>query len=195
MVEGVAISIYENADEATAWGAEAEVIALLAEGLTFSMALSYNETEYKDFSSADGNACALGPLLEGNSQDPLCTQEQDLAGNSFPLSPEVGFSANLVYDWEMLSLGWRATTSYMFTDEQYSTFFNRDYTQMDSWDRWDARLSTGSTDMTWEVTAYVKNIGDDREVILRDDPSTVSHVASYDLTDPRTYGVRLTYNF
>ena len=196
VIEGVTLTVYENADEAEAWGLEAEVIALLTEGLTFSLAASYNDTEYKDFSSADNNACNLGPLLEGNSQDPLCTEELDLSGNSFPQSPETNFSANLIYNWDMLSLDWTATTSYMFVDEQYITFFNnKEYDLIDSYDRWDARLSAGSSDLTWEVTAYVKNIGDDREVFFKDRPSTISHSTEYSLTAPRTYGLRLTYNF
>ncbi|MBT6124340.1 MAG: hypothetical protein HOH70_04020, partial [Halieaceae bacterium] len=149
-----------------------------------------------DFSSVDNEACSLGPLREGNSQDLLCTEAQDLAGNSFPLTPETSFSANLIYDWEMLSLNWMATTSYLYTDEQYTSLFNNDdYDLLDSYDRWDARLSAGSTDLTWEVTAYVKNISDDREVFFKGRPSTINDTTGYDLTAPRTYGLRLTYNF
>ncbi len=61
----------------------------------------------------------------------------------------------------------------------------------------DLRLKAflGALDETWEVTAFVKNIGDDRDVILRDRPSTVTDARVSDLTDPRTYGVRVTYNF
>ena len=196
IVEGVPLTVYENAEEAEAWGVEMELVALLTEGLTFSMAASYNDTEYKDFSSVDNEACSLGPLREGNSQDLLCTEAQDLAGNSFPLTPETSFSANLIYDWEMLSLNWMATTSYLYTDEQYTSLFNNDdYDLLDSYDRWDARLSAGSTDLTWEVTAYVKNINDDREVFFKGRPSTINDTTGYDLTAPRTYGLRLTYNF
>ena len=196
VVEGVTLSTFENASEAEAWGLEAEVIALLTDGLTLSMAYSYNDTEYKDFDSVDTNACAIGPLVEGNSQDPLCTEAQDLSGNSFIFSPENTFSANLTYEWNMLSLDWRATASYMFTDEQYTTAFNLDeYDLMDDWDRWDARLSAGSSDLTWEVTAFVKNIEDERNIRYRNRPSTVTHNSSYALTEPRTYGLRLTYNF
>ena len=196
IIEGVPLTVYENADEAEAWGLEAELVALLSEGLTFSMAASYNDTEYKDFESIDTNACSLGPLREGNSQDPLCTEAQDVAGNSFPLSPETSFSANLVYEWEMFSLNWTATGSYLYTDEQYTSLFNNDnYDLLDSYDRWDARLSMGSTDLTWEVTAYVKNIADDREVFFKERPSTINDTTAYELTDPRTYGLRLTYNF
>ncbi len=196
VINGVLLSVYENAAEAEAWGLEAELVALLTEGLTLSGAYSYNKSEYKDFTSADGNACAIGPLAEGRSLDPLCTEEQDLSGNSFPLAPEHSFSANLVYTWEMANLNWRVTGSYLYTDEQYLTAFNReDYDVLDSWDRWDARFSVGSSALTWEVTAFVKNITDDREEILRDRPSTVTQQTVSSLSDPRTYGLRFTYNF
>ena len=172
------------------------MVALLSEGLTLSMAASYNDTEYEEFDSIDNNACSLGPLRVGDSQDPLCTETQDLSGNNFPLTPETTFSANLIYDWEMLSLNWSATASYLYTDEQYTSLFNnKNYDVIDSYDRWDARLSARTTDLAWEVTAYVKNITDDREVFFKERPSTINDTTGYELTDPRTYGLRLTYNF
>jgi iron complex outermembrane receptor protein len=196
VIEGVTLSIYENAAEAEAWGLETEVIALLTEGLTFSASWSYNDSEYNEFESVDNNACAIGPLREGNSQAPVCTSAQDLSGNSFPLAPENKISANLTYAWQMLSVDWSATASYMYADEQYMTAFNLDeYDLIDDWDRWDARLSVKSPEQTWEATAYVKNIGDDREILLRDRPSTVTNNMGTSLAEPRTYGLRLTYNF
>ncbi|MEP4148625.1 MAG: TonB-dependent receptor [Halioglobus sp.] len=196
VIEGVTLSVYENAAEAEAWGVEAELVALLSEGLTLSMAYSYNDTEYEDFSSIDTNACALGPLAQGYSQDPLCTEALDLSGNNFLLSPENTFSANLIYGWDMFDLEWTAVGSYMFTDEQYTSAFNNsDYDLLEDWDRWDARLSAGSPDLTWEVTAYVKNITDDRDVFFRSRPDTTTHNSSFTLTEPRTYGIRFTYNF
>ncbi|MFK7975456.1 MAG: TonB-dependent receptor [Halioglobus sp.] len=196
VIEGVTLSVYENAAEAEAWGIESEVTALLAEGLTVNATWSYNETEYSDFDSIDTNACAIGPEREGRSSDPLCTVPRDLSGNSFPLSPENKFSVNMIYAWEAMNLEWRVAGSYIYTDEQYTTPFNlEELDVLDSWDRWDARVSVASTDETWDLTAFVKNIGDDREVILRDRPSTVTDARISDLTEPRTYGVRLTYNF
>ena len=196
VIEGVTLSVYENAAEAQAWGLEAEVTALLGEGLTLNGTWSYNDTEYKDFDSIDTNACAIGPEREGRSLDPLCTQAQDLSGNSFPLAPENKFSLNLIYEWDMFDLAWRTAGSYLYTGEQYMTPFNLDeLDELDSWDRWDARLSVGSPHDTWEVTAFVKNITDDREVLLRDRPSTVTNALVTDLTSPRTYGVRFVYNF
>ena len=196
VIEGVTLSVYENAGEAEAWGFESELVALLTEGLTFSGTYSFNKTEYSDFDSADTNACAIGPLREGRSQDPLCTETQDLSGNSFPLSPENTLSANLTYGWQMLELDWSLTASYIYNDEMYLTAFNvNEYDLIDDWDRWDARFSLGAPDGTWQAVAYVKNISDDREILLRSRPDTTTNNMATSLSDPRTYGLRLSYNF
>ena len=136
------------------------------------------------------------PLLQGRSQDPLCNQAQDLSGNEFPLAPDHKLSANLTYEWHMAALEWRAMVSYQYTGEQYMSAFNNElYDSVDGWDRWDTRLSVAPSSLNWELTAYVKNIGDDREVTLRDRPSTVSQLSGTTLTEPRVYGLRFAYNF
>ncbi|GMG86123.1 TonB-dependent receptor [Biformimicrobium ophioploci] len=196
VVNGVSLSSYENAAESTATGFETEFQALLTDQLMFSGTYSYNDTRFDEFSSTDFNACALGPRAVGLVFDPLCTNEQDLADNSFPLSPEHKASANLTYSWEAMDLDWSASGSYMYTSEQYMSAFNRDdYDLLDSWSRVDLRLNVASPDETWEVTGFVKNLSDDRDVVYRDRPSTVTHTAVSTLTDPRLYGVRLKYNF
>jgi hypothetical protein len=45
------------------------------------------------------------------------------------------------------------------------------------------------------LAAYVKNISDERSVVLRARPSTVTHNATAELTQPRVYGLRLDYSF
>jgi iron complex outermembrane receptor protein len=196
IVNGVAVPIFENASDATAWGLETEVLALLTDNLTFSATYSYNNSEYEDYDSVDSNACAVGPLAEGNSLAPLCTQTQDLSGNQFLLTPEHKAAASLLYSWQMASLAWQGVVSYQYIGEQFTSAFNNDtFDKLDSWGRWDARLSMASQEEIWEVTAYVKNIADDREAVFNNRPSSVSHLSGVTLTDPRTYGVRLTYNF
>ena len=195
-INGAQVTTYENAADATAWGIENEVIALLTENLTFSATHSYNKTEYENYDSIDSTACTLGPRRVGDISAPVCTDAQDLSGNQFPLSPEHKASANLTYRWDLLSLDWSATVSYQYTGEQELTPFNNKlYDKLDSYDSWNAFLNMGSQDMTWEVQAFVYNISDDRQEIYRDRPNPASGLAASTLTDPRTYGVRLSYNF
>jgi len=43
------------------------------------------------------------------------------------------------------------------------------------------------------ITAFVKNIADNREIISRDRPSTVTQNAVAGLAAPQIYGVRVNY--
>ncbi len=196
VVEGIGLNTFENADEATAWGVELEVMAIVGEHITVGGTYSYNQTEYQDFFSKDANACTLGPLANGHGQAPLCQEDLNLKGNEFPLTPEHKLSVNLAYHWKLFELDWTATGSYMYTSEQYMSPFNVDeYDYIGSWERWDARLSVASLQGEWVLSSYVKNIADDRDIVLRARPSTVTQNASSSLTQPRIYGLRLDYSF
>jgi iron complex outermembrane receptor protein len=195
-VNGVTVDTFENAADATAWGIETEVTALLTEGLVLTGTYSYNDTEYDEYDSADSSACVLGPYRVGNTADPLCNNQLDLSGNEFPLSPQHKASAFLRYMWELADLDWSTSVSYTYTSDQQTTAFNNsDYDELDSFDRWDARLNVASPELTWEATLWVQNISDDRNEINRPRPSPVSGLAASALSAPRTYGLKLSYNF
>ena len=196
VINGIGLKTFENAEDAVAYGLEVEGTAMLTASLMLSGTYSWNHTEYEDFESFDSNACTMGPLAEGRSQDPLCTEPLDLAGNEFPLTPEHKASLNLSYFWKMWNLDWTATGSYMYTSDQYGSQYNNDqYDYVDSFDRWDARLTMASLSGAWQLIAWGANLTDEREVVSRDRPSTVTQNAISVVQVPRTYGLRLQYNF
>jgi iron complex outermembrane receptor protein len=196
VVEGIGLNTFVNADKARAMGVELEAQALPIPEVMLSGTYSYNNTEFDEFFTKDANACTLGPLAQGNGQNPLCTQELDLNGNEFALTPVHKASLNATYFWDMFELDWSATVTYIYTGEQWMTPFNDPlYDEVGSWDRWDARINAITQDGVWEVTAFIKNISDDREVITRGRPSTVTQNAVTVLTDPQIYGLRLDYHF
>jgi iron complex outermembrane receptor protein len=193
---GIALNTFVNADDARAMGLELEAQALPVEDVMLSATYSYNNTEYKTFASKDANACTLGPYAVGDTQNPLCTDEQDLQGNEFPLTPVNKVSLNATYFWNMFELDWSVTGSYYYQGEQWMTPFNDPlYDKVGSWDRWDARMTATDREKVWKVTAFVNNITDDREIVTLGRPSTVTQNAQTGLTDPRIYGLRLDYNF
>ena len=96
----------------------------------------------------------------------------------------------------MFDLDWSATGTYSYTGKQWMSIFNDpQYDRVDSYDRWDARVNMAALDQQWEVTAFVKNIADDRNIISRGRPSTVTQNATSVLSDPRIYGLKVQYNF
>ena len=206
VVNGVSVNSYSNAEAATSYGFEAEATALVGEHLIFSGTYSYNHTEYDKYFGADNNLCTIGPLAQGVGQDSLCIEEQDLSGNQFGLTPEHKLSVNGSVVWTMMDMDWMSTVSYMFTGEQYMNEFNvddytfgdvtyKDLDYVDSWDRWDARVNVRPPEGPWSLTAFIKNITDDREIFSRGRPSSAGHTRNRGLTDPRTYGLRFGYEF
>ncbi|NND69783.1 MAG: TonB-dependent receptor, partial [Halioglobus sp.] len=156
----------------------------------------WNDSEYKKFLSVDANACQSGPLREGRSLDPLCTEEQDLEGNQFPTMPEHKVSANLTFMWNIAELDWTLTTSYLYTDESWADAFNNpELDKIESYDVWNLRLAVSDADRVWRAEAFVRNLEDDREITGRGRPSTVTGNAQVDLQNPRVMGVNLEYNF
>ena len=193
---GIALNTFQNAKDAEAAGLELDFRALPTPSIMLSGTYSYNFTEFKTFSSKDANACTLGPYAVGDTQNPLCIDEQDLQGNEFVLTPKNKASLNATYFWQMFDLDWSATGTYSYTGKQWMSIFNDpQYDRVDSYDRWDARVNMAALDQQWEVTAFVKNIADDRNIISRGRPSTVTQNATSVLSDPRIYGLKVQYNF
>lgn len=191
---GVNVRSFDNVDEASAWGFELEVLGWLNPHFMFGGSWSYNRTRYGEYSSLDANACALGPLAEGQSNHPLCTTVQDLEGNSFPLTPRHKLNLFVTLNWPVGDVAMDWTVNYSYVDEHYLSPFNLDaFDRVDSRDRWDSRL--GANWGVWRLTAFVDNIADERNWVFRQRPSTVSHNygSSAQLTRPRTYGLRLEY--
>jgi len=157
---------------------------------------SYNDTEYDDFSTKDANRCAIGPLTQGLSLDPLCQKEQDLDGNQFPLTPEHKASLNGTYFFDAFTFDWAATVSYLYTGKQWMEPFNvSGLDRVDSYGRWDANLAVTTGDETWKAILFVRNISDDRDILTRSRPDPVTHNAQVNLSQPRIYGMTLEYNF
>ncbi|MEM1114079.1 MAG: TonB-dependent receptor [Pseudomonadota bacterium] len=195
-VSGIHGNSVDNASQGRASGFELEFGAQLIAGLILTGAWSYSDSEYQDYDSIDTNACAIGPLAEGRSQDALCTEAQDLSGNQFPLMPRHQGALNLMYSAGVAGFETSLAVSYLYTAGQYMSAFNReDLDRVDSRDRWDARWTLASAGGSWAMTAFVKNINDDRDIVYLRRPLASTQLATADVTAPRTYGLRLDYRF
>ena len=85
---------------------------------------------------------------------------------------------------------------YYWQDEFYSRIFNTANDTMESWDVWNANAMLTSANDDWYAEVYVRNIKDDDNrtgQYLQD--AAVGLYTSYQLLEPRTYGVTLGYRF
>ncbi len=128
----------------------------------------------------------------------LPTRGQSLVGQQLPLSPRNKIAFNATYTFNLGKYGDLITSaSYLWRDQQYSSFFNRSYNLIPSRDQIDLRATFRDAKNRFELVGYARNIGNsvdfERQSGTR---STTGQIyTTYDLTDPRTYGVELRGRF
>ncbi len=184
---GITTAAFDNAAEATVMGLEAELQTLLTDDLTVTASYSYINSEYDSYSAVDSIACAI--LGECGVQD--------LSGNALNMSPDHKLSLAATQFFELGDAGTLSlTAAYSYVGEQFSRPFNRsDWDTVESYDRLDARLTWLSSSEAFEVSAFVRNAGDDRNALRFDPPSTVSRMQNAELSDPIAYGLQVKYSF
>ena len=179
------IAAITNAGSASLWGIEFEGVVRPIESVTVDTSIAYLNSEYDEFDTADNINPGAGVL--------------DLSGNALPRSPEWKVHLGIQYDWQIQSGHMHARVDAVWVDEQYSAAFNRDDRDLiDSYHRTNAQIGWESNDESWKTSVYVNNIEDDDVVANLFDNSAlvglpVPIYAHY--FSPRTYGVKVTYQF
>ncbi|MBA4338379.1 TonB-dependent receptor [Hyphomonas sp.] len=171
-----------NAEEGKGYGFEADIRALLMEGLAFSAGLSYNNTEIND---ADLTVGICGsPCTVRDPIDPV-TGGARIDGNAFPQAPE--WIGNFAFDY---TRDWRGGEIFASTDWSYrsdSNIFLYESVEFTAEGRWEGGAALGYRKGPWSAKAFVRN--------LTDEIGTVSAIDFNNLTgifnQPRIYGIEL----
>lgn len=171
-----------NAEEGKGYGFEADIRALLMEGLAFSAGISYNNTEIDDAGLTVGVCGAPCTVLD--AIDPV-TGGALIDGNAFPQAPE--WIGNFAFDY---TRDWRGGEIFASTDWSYrsdSNIFLYESTEFTAEGRWEGGAALGYRKGPWSAKAFVRN--------LTDELGTVSAIDFNNLTgifnQPRIYGIEL----
>ena len=181
---GVTTRRFENAEEATVWGVEAELQWAVTDAFTLFSTYSYMDTEITE----------MGQLIIDSTEEfPV---PSDISGNELVQSPENQFSLVADYTWQMSPGDLKFVVSYVYKDNQFSSIFNREDTQVDSFDRTDFRLSYLSNAYDLRVTAYVRNAFDE-EIIESQTRSSyyTNNQLSASIQPPRIIGLEVNFGF
>jgi iron complex outermembrane receptor protein len=99
--------------------------------------------------------------------NPLCDagtgfvqRPQNLTGNELPQASKNKVAVNVLYTWNFEKGSLTPSVSYVWRDQQYSSFFTRTYDASPSWDQVDARITWKDKDNKYTIIAYVKNAFD-----------------------------------
>jgi outer membrane receptor protein involved in Fe transport len=86
--------------------------------------------------------------------------------------------------------------SYYYQDEFYTRIFNTPDDALDAWDQWNASVTLRSADDVWYLEAWGRNLTDEDNFTgqyLQD--ASIGLYRTYQLLEPRTYGLTAGYRF
>ncbi len=169
--------VVNNADAATLYGLEMELMARPIEGLDILLNIGWlPEAEYDEFIF-----------------DPLGAAT-DLSGARMQFTPEYDISAVVQYRRPLGGASAvRGRLEWSRQDSSYSSPFEADRLNVDAWDLLHAALAYELNDK-YEVELWVRNLTDeDHEVLYVDIEGFGFDMVNF--TDPRTWGVTLRANF
>jgi len=172
-----------NVPESDIFGAEFEGSWLPTDGLTLNLGVSYLDTEVTKYEGFNPLDPGLGKV--------------DFDGAELGSAPELSANLRISYQWDVSrDLYVRLATDASYTDDYHSglQYVNPkdERFDVDSYSLVNARATLGAQSDKWDVTAWVKNIGDEYyypSVTFSNDAITRG------IGRGRTYGASLTYRW
>ena len=179
----------QNASAVTITGLELEAQAFVTNAFQIDLSLSYLNAEFDDFETVDGDFPALGT--------------QDLSGNKLPYSPEWKAHLGAQYEWALDPNAGSITAriDYSWVDDQWANGLNRkgdglvlpgngDF--LPSYYIVNANVQWKSSGERWLAQFYAKNLTDE---VVQTYSFIADSVLNATFLPPRTYGMKLAYNF
>jgi iron complex outermembrane recepter protein len=188
-------ALLSNIPKSEIYGAQLEAAVRLANGLSVDASLGYLHAEIKRGVLPPAAIFTCG--VPGAIPAELCsgTSLIDYSGLSLPNSPELSGSLSISYERALPNGGEvRANVGGNFASSQWGLFSHLEGLRRPAYAKVDASITYRAPDRDWSVAAWVKNIGDTATYVT---PATsnVYGLTSWFIDPPRTYGIRLGYEF
>ncbi|MEM1402269.1 MAG: TonB-dependent receptor [Pseudomonadota bacterium] len=193
-----------NAGESTQQGISMDIRFAATDRDFFTFAFEYLDAEYDDFSYFQGAAvtppttCATtetGNLVPGPA-GPTPELFVDCSGLQMTKAPEWSGNASFVHTFDLGEHGeLDAKIDVIYTDERWLTANFLAEQLVDDFTIWNAHIAYRSNDGKFSALAYVQNIGEEESYHVSLNHTQVPQLVGLGPGAPRTYGVRLRYNF
>lgn len=185
-IGGSISAVNSNAGKAEAKGVELELTTRLTPELDINVRGSYTDSEYKDF--------IVGGDFPDTFVPELGLRAVDLDGKNIQLTPEFTFSFDASYSFNLGQYGTlRPFVSFDWKDDHSTNDRGRSFDIQGAEAVVDFRLNWASQDRIWSAQAFVENATNQR-ILNRTVIFGGGHVTQ-NFSDPRTWGLRLGYQF
>ena len=166
-----------NGPSATSQGIEAELSYRVTKQLAVNAAIGYADATFDEFEN--------------------CHAIDDCTGNQLPgaakwtNSVSLNYETTLTENWDLF-----AGVDYSYRGKVQSDARNLSATELGTSNLVNSQIGIVSTDGTWEVMLWTKNLLDEEIEVSKADKAT-SELSFSDVmyAPPRTYGISFTYNF
>lgn len=182
-----------NAGEADIYGVEVQYETNVSDSGVFGASATYTNAEFETFEPlSQAIQCVGNPGCPGRNTIPASA-----SGNTMPNAPEWIFTVNYDHYWQVASGEVVGRIFSRYKSDYYNTVFNYADDEQESYTQTDLSLEWRRGEGDWSVMAYVRNIEDERPVSYATFISAGPNNDDFNwlFGAPRTYGVRLAYNF
>ncbi len=194
--DGVLQNTTDNVGESTNEGFDVDVLWAAAENTLLSAKVqhlnnSYDDLHFRSTIPRDNINCpstVLGILEDGDPD-----LDFDCSGNQSVYSPDWTVQLGITQTFPLNGMDLIASFYTTYTDDQLSGFNNLQHDVIDSYTLSNLDLTLLSNDNSWSVSAWVRNIEDDRNVQATQTPLLGMAFSQY--VPDMTYGARFNYNF
>jgi len=157
LLNGAVVTNLTNAGQVETQGFEADLIALVSEGLTARAGVAY----------ADATVTEFNP-------NPLTNAPDARNGTRLPLAPEWSWSAGLDYEREVMARPVYFSTNYAYTGDQFSDLGEGG--PLESYGVLNASLGVSDPDDRYRLTFHVRNLLDESYVLLNTSAGQRLHI-------------------
>ncbi|MBD3728188.1 MAG: TonB-dependent receptor [Sphingomonadales bacterium] len=199
---GAQVSSLFNAGKAVAKGASIEFTLRPSDNDTFYVGGEYVESEYKDFTyynyrtaSPDARtSCAVSAVPNGNAQ--IGYWEINCDGFQLPRTPKWSGSVRYNHSFPLANGGSVDFSPNMtFASSRWLSAEFVENARAKGYAVFNASLTYRAPDDRYSVQAFVRNIGDTAVYTGTQQYPFIANYNGLDIAPPRTYGVRVRYNF
>ena len=172
----------QNAGDVEIKGIDASLDWLPIDNLTIGLGMNLMDSEIV------ATDVVLPPLDGG--------PDTTIKGNEIPNAPATTFNGRIRYQWPVGStLALAAQTDFNYVDDHFLEPNNREYLAENGYFLANARLSLLSQDNTWSVSAWVKNLTDEKYRTAAQDLALSLGFSEIVVGIPTTWGVEFEYRF
>lgn len=183
-----------NAAASTLYGIELDTQFVLSDSWLLNASYSFIDAEFDELFSTDPR----DPSPPFNPNDPDGLGRADLSGNKLPYVSEHTFNLGLQYDTDIADYGrLSAALNHAWRGDQYLREYNDPMIDLvEANGKTDFTMTYYPADTNLRITGYVTNIEDEvQKTNVFVSPGFVGLSATTAYSKPRTFGIRVDYDF